>query len=84
MRIELSYGHKHIPVSLPDRNTLEVEKTEMQGYVANERKIILEALENPINSETLAELARGKKRIHPCQRCNPAVSFIQVLAVSLR
>jgi len=87
MRIEIPYGHKHIFVDLPDGNILEVIKTEKQGQIKDERQIILEALEKPIASESLSELAKGKKSasilVSDVTRPCPSYKFLPIIVEEL-
>ncbi len=61
MKIEIPYGRGHTVVDIPEPNILEIIRTEKPLSPRNERKIIVDALRNPIASKSLLELARGKK-----------------------
>jgi nickel-dependent lactate racemase len=61
MIIEIPYGHKHIAIDIPEENILDIIKTEMPKHFEDEKEIILDALKNPIASQRLLDLAKGKK-----------------------
>ena len=87
MIIEIPYGKGEISLDIPDRNVQDVVSGEISGSKTSEGKIIREALENPVESEKLPELAKGKKSAcivasditRPC----PSYKFLPVLIKEL-
>lgn len=63
MKIKLPYGKEGMEVELPD--DVDVLESKAANYESekSEEEIIRESLENPIDSERVSELAKGKKKI---------------------
>jgi nickel-dependent lactate racemase len=61
MQVPLAYGRGHLAVELPD--SAVVIEPSFQPGLANERDAIWDALQAPIDSRPLGELARGAQRI---------------------
>ena len=64
-KFKLPYYKEHISVEIPDEQLagVLVSKAEEYKVTKSESEIVKNALEHPIESESLAELARGKKHI---------------------
>lgn len=66
--IKLKYDDGHITGSVPDKNylgSIEVDNADFleESYNKSERDLIVNSLNNPINSQYLEQLAAGKKDI---------------------
>jgi nickel-dependent lactate racemase len=61
MRIKIPYGRGEISLNIPDRNVLDIVSGEIGSFKLSEDRVIDEALEKPIESKKLSEIARGKK-----------------------
>lgn len=59
--IELPYGRKLVNLKIPNNNIIDILYPNVLPGVRDEKLEIEKALENPINSEKLSVLARGKK-----------------------
>lgn len=63
MITELDYGNEKLQVSIPDGNLLEIISSKPVKPLANPLKDILDSLDNPVGSESLAEKIKGSKNI---------------------
>lgn len=65
MRFSLPYDNHKIQMDLPDNDRIhEIEAhTEMDASTTNQEDVIRQALENPIDSQRLSDLAFGKKDV---------------------
>lgn len=63
--IDLPYGNKKVILEIDNKNLNGVISLNNQNYLKSktESEIVLEALNNPIGSDTLVNLAKGKKNI---------------------
>lgn len=61
MRIKIPYGRGEISLNIPDRNVLDIVSGEIGSFKLNEDRVINEALESPVESKKLSEIARDKK-----------------------
>jgi nickel-dependent lactate racemase len=61
MKIEIPFGKERIKLNIPDKSILDIISGEDSSFKLDEDKIIMQALKNPIKSEKLSEIARGKK-----------------------
>ena len=58
---KILFGRKTIEVDIPQRNFLDVTESNNNMKIKNEHDIIINILNNPINSKNLSEIAKGKK-----------------------
>ena len=61
--IELSYGHKRVQVSLSEARVLGVLVPLRAGQPPNEAAVVRDALDQPICSPRLRDLARPGQRV---------------------
>lgn len=61
--ISLSYGHKQVQAQLPDANLLDVLEPKRDGRVPDEARLLRNALDQPIGSPRLREIARPGQRV---------------------
>ena len=61
MEIKIPYGKGEIKLNIPDRNIVDTISGENGSFNMDENKIIIEALEKPVESKKLSWMARGKK-----------------------
>lgn len=61
MKIKIPYGKEKLNLEIPDGNILDVIEGGVSGPLPDEGAIISKALENPVKSKKLSELAKGKK-----------------------
>ncbi len=61
MRVRLDYGRQGLEVELPDRNVVGVLSLRNAPHLADPNPALSAALERPIGSAPLSELARGKR-----------------------
>ena len=61
MKILIPYGRDHIEAAIPEKNVLDIIKSEAPKHSEEEPQIIRSALRNPIASKRLLNLARGKR-----------------------
>ena len=54
MKVNLAYGHSHLPVEFPDARTTVIQPAHNPG-LADEKSALLAALENPIGAKPLRE-----------------------------
>ena len=64
-KFDLPYGKEHITADIPDERIAGVLTSRLHGVKSDvsENELIKNALENPIGSPKLYELARGKKNV---------------------
>lgn len=60
MQVEMKYGHGTVAVEIPDKNLAGVLETEQSVPLADADKAVRQAISQPIASQPLAELAKGK------------------------
>lgn len=61
MRVEIPFGKEKVELNIPDKNILDFISGGNISLGLNEDKIIIQALENPVKSRKLSEMARGRK-----------------------
>ena len=61
MRVEIPFGKEKVELNIPDKNILDIISGESVSFGPDEDKIIKQALENPVKSRKLSEMARGRK-----------------------
>src|SRR5882724_10893499 len=54
MKVQLAYGQGYLPVQFPENRTTVIQPSHVPG-LPDERKAVLDALENPISSRPLRE-----------------------------
>jgi nickel-dependent lactate racemase len=88
MRVDIPFGKKSIVLNIPDKNILNVIPEGSASPVLDEGKIITGALENPIKSGKLREIASGKKTAciiaSDITRLCPSYKFLPLLVGELR
>ncbi|MBL7123877.1 MAG: DUF2088 domain-containing protein, partial [Actinobacteria bacterium] len=57
MRVEIPFGKEKVELNIPDKNILDFISGENISPGLNEDKIIIQALENPVKSRKLSEMA---------------------------
>lgn len=62
MTVNLAYGQAHLPVAFPDGRTTVIEPTHKPG-LADEKKAILSALDNPIGATPLRDWIKPGNRV---------------------
>jgi nickel-dependent lactate racemase len=62
MKIDLAYGHGHLPIDLPDERTTVIAPAHRPG-LGNEKQAILAALENPIGAKPLRQWIKSGDRV---------------------
>ena len=60
MKITVPYGKEKIELDIPEKNILDIVQGSNSLSSINEEEIISRALESPVESNTLSEIARGK------------------------
>ena len=65
MNISIPYGRSHLQADIPEERIQAVLRSRLEEYrpTLGERELVEAALRNPIGSETLETLAKGKKNI---------------------
>lgn len=64
MRVKIPYKHTHLSVDIPEENTPEILRpVQHPGCELDGTRLVEEALKNPIQSDSLEELSKGKKRV---------------------
>lgn len=65
MKVLLPYGKEHFEVALEDSRVNAVLLSELEEYVPEktQEELVREAMMNPIGTERLSELARGKEKV---------------------
>jgi len=61
MKINLKYGDSYKELNLPDKNLLKILELEKVPGISDVGKATIQALQNPINSKKLSEIAKGKR-----------------------
>ncbi|MBQ5951564.1 MAG: nickel-dependent lactate racemase [Lachnospiraceae bacterium] len=61
MKITLPYGHRYLEISVPDGTQVLESRIERMTSGKDADQLVREAMENPVGSPRLSELARGKK-----------------------
>lgn len=88
MKIDILYGKEKIALEIPDKNIQDIIRDgENRSFSLDENTIIKQALNNPIKSAMLHEIARGKKSVgiiasditRPC----PSYKFLHQLVEEL-
>jgi nickel-dependent lactate racemase len=54
MRVDLAYGHGHLPIDLPEERTTVIAPAHRPG-LPNEKEAVIAALENPISAQPLRQ-----------------------------
>src|SRR5690348_14717212 len=62
IKLQLAYGEGYLPLELPAERTTIIEPAHVAG-LPDERKAVLEALENPIQAQPLREWIKGGDKI---------------------
>ncbi|MFA5015050.1 MAG: nickel-dependent lactate racemase [Actinomycetota bacterium] len=83
MNINISYGKGKISLNIPGENILDIISGDTDRFESNEDKVIEEALNKPIESGKLSEIAKGKESVciivsditRPC----PSYKFLPLL-----
>jgi len=60
MKINVPYGKEKIELDIPEKNILDIVQGESSLSSIDEEEVISSALENPVESGTLSEIARKK------------------------
>lgn len=63
MQIELEYGRTGIEVEIPDANVAKVMQYREAPALPNPDEVIAQALDAPIGTKSLSELAKGKRTV---------------------
>jgi len=63
VKVTMPYGREKIEVSLPKENLIGTYSPKDVAIVADVKKEIIRAFNNPIGSKSLAELVKGKKKV---------------------
>lgn len=63
MKVKLPYGKEEIELELPENADILVSKAGQLKREKTQEELVQEALENPIGSVRVSELAKGKKKI---------------------
>ena len=64
MKLQIPYGNASLTATLPDERIAAVmEANHNRAAALSPREIVLHALENPIDSPRLRDLAKGKRRV---------------------
>ncbi len=63
MKVKLPYGKEEIELELPENADVLVSKAGQLKREKSQEELVQEALENPIGSARVSELAKGKKKI---------------------
>ena len=61
MKVKLDFGSKGLWIDVPDKNLVKVLSMKESEPIFNPIKAVKKALENPIGSRSLTELAKGKE-----------------------
>ena len=59
--IKLPYGKTHLSVNVPEKNLVGIFESELPAAAADQSAEVNRALDNPIGSKPLEELAKGKR-----------------------
>ena len=65
MRLSFPFGHDNQVIDIPDSSLLGVLRSGINGYtpLADPVSLVRQALENPVGSNRLSELSKGKKKV---------------------
>lgn len=65
LSFSLPYGQGSISASVPEKSLVDVLTSRIETYIpkAEPRELVLQAMENPIGTPRLRELAKGKKKV---------------------
>ena len=87
MKIDIPFGKGKINLNIPDKNILDIVSDENVSNNLDENKIILQALENPIKSKKISEIARDRKSsciiVSDITRPCPSYKFLPFLIKEL-
>lgn len=88
MKIDILYGKEKIALEIPDKNIQDIIRGgENRSFSLDENTIIKQALNNPIKSAMLHEIARGKKSVgiiaSDITRLCPSYKFLPQLVEEL-
>src|SRR5258705_567489 len=61
MRVEIDYGHAHLPVEIPPDLQAVIAESPRATPIADAAEAIERAIASPLGTSPLAELARGKR-----------------------
>ena len=61
MKIKLDYGSRGLEIEVPEKNLVKILSMKPSSPISNPEMAIEQALQNPIGTEPLSDLARGKK-----------------------
>ena len=64
MKVQLPYGRTHIIAEIPDNRIQAVLRSRLESYIppADEAQLVRAALQKPIGSRPLEEIAVGKEK----------------------
>lgn len=88
MRLDIPYGKTKLTIDIPDKNIAYVITDDMEKIGTDESEVISRAIESPISSKPLRELAKGRSRAvilasditRPC----PSYKFLPFLIDELK
>ena len=63
VKITMPYGRENVEVSIPEENLIGIYSPKDIAIVADVQEEIIRALNHPIGSKSLAELAKGKEKV---------------------
>lgn len=65
MLIQIPYGKEIIPADIPDERVAGIIRSDLDNYLPDmdEQSLINRAMDNPLGTERLYQLARGRKKI---------------------
>ncbi len=83
MQITLNYGRKGFPIELPDDWDIHVIRKKPMSVIPNPASAVLDALSNPVASETLVREAKGKSSacILVCDITRPVPNALLLSAI---
>ncbi len=88
MKINIPFGKGKIKLNIPDKNILDIISANNKGINIEEDKVIADALNNPIESKKLSEIARGKKDavvlVSDITRPCPSYKFLPYIVSELK
>ena len=61
MKIDIPFGKEKLKINIPQKNLLDITTPESNSINGNEHDIIINSLNNPINSKNLSEIVKVKK-----------------------
>ena len=87
MKIKIPYGKEEISLNIPDKNVLDIITGSIDSFEQDEDGIIKNALDKPVNSKRLSEIAEDKKSacilVSDITRPCPSYKFLPALIVEL-